>query len=296
MHLRRKGEDSVSKTIDLEYVSSGHHGASFDDGSPEMGEESSSSELTERYTPTSPPPVRVIPEPATGGWRRLRVIESGKQARSASSSSSAGNHGPRTQRLRESRKTPFSRSPPRRSLRGDDEDLDTILKAQRQEDEANLKGGHTDLPKRKREILSDTGFRLRKERTDDLVEGLRNVRAVRALSTSHSRRRVPTDLDPPPPPPLGEDPDDADSEDDAEIGMVSETLATLGMESEGQVCDLKKASRVILTIRQLRRIMAAKESIFKYGIFVPKSEREAESSPEAPRWRAGRDLEWFRLR
>jgi hypothetical protein len=42
--------------------------------------------------------------------------------------------------------------------------------------------------------------------------------------------------------------------------------------------------------------MAAKESIFKYGIFVPRSEREAELSPEAPRWRAGKDLEWLRLR
>ncbi len=55
-------------------------------------------------------------------------------------------------------------------------------------------------------------------------------------------------------------------------------------------------TRVVLTVRQLRRVMAAKESLFKYGTFVPKSEREADASPEAPRWRAGRDLEWLRLR
>jgi hypothetical protein len=42
--------------------------------------------------------------------------------------------------------------------------------------------------------------------------------------------------------------------------------------------------------------MAAKESLFKFGTFVPKSDREADSSPEAPRWRAGKDLEWMRLR
>ena len=41
--------------------------------------------------------------------------------------------------------------------------------------------------------------------------------------------------------------------------------------------------------------MAAKESLFKFGTFVPRSEREADASPEPPRWRAGRDLEWFRL-
>jgi hypothetical protein len=52
---------------------------------------------------------------------------------------------------------------------------------------------------------------------------------------------------------------------------------------------------VLLTKRVLRRIMAAKESLFKFGTFVPKNDREAESSPEAARWRAGRTLEWVRL-
>jgi hypothetical protein len=41
--------------------------------------------------------------------------------------------------------------------------------------------------------------------------------------------------------------------------------------------------------------LAAKESLFKFGTFVPKNDREAESSPEATRWKAGRDLEWVRL-
>ena len=52
---------------------------------------------------------------------------------------------------------------------------------------------------------------------------------------------------------------------------------------------------VFLTKRVLRRIMAAKESLFKFGTFVPKNDREAESSPESARWKAGRSLEWVRL-
>ncbi len=39
------------------------------------------------------------------------------------------------------------------------------------------------------------------------------------------------------------------------------------------------------------RILKAQESMFKYGTFIPKSDREAEQSPEAPRWRSGRTLE-----
>ncbi len=122
---------------------------------------------------------------------QLRMIESGEQARSASSSSSAGIRNPRTRRPRESRKTPFTRSPPRRSLRGDD-DLDEILKAQQREDEANPTEGYTALPKRKREVLSDTDFRLRKERTDGLVEGLWNVRELSTYLPGDGSRQILT--------------------------------------------------------------------------------------------------------
>jgi hypothetical protein len=52
---------------------------------------------------------------------------------------------------------------------------------------------------------------------------------------------------------------------------------------------------VLLSQRVLRRVLSAKESIFKFGTFVPKNDRQADSSPEAPRWKAGRDLEWLRL-
>jgi hypothetical protein len=52
---------------------------------------------------------------------------------------------------------------------------------------------------------------------------------------------------------------------------------------------------VVFSPRQLRQVMATRETLFKFGTFVPKNDREANSSPEAPRWRAGRDLEWLRL-
>jgi hypothetical protein len=72
----------------------------------------------------------------------------------------------------------------------------------------------------------------------------------------------------------------------------------LGIEKEVFDRSPGRAARkvLVLTARQLRRVMAAKESLFKFGTFVPRSEREADASPEAPRWRAGRDLEWFRLK
>jgi hypothetical protein len=47
--------------------------------------------------------------------------------------------------------------------------------------------------------------------------------------------------------------------------------------------------------RVLRRILAAKESLVKFGTFVPRNDRQADMSPEATIWKAGRDLEWFRL-
>ena len=50
-----------------------------------------------------------------------------------------------------------------------------------------------------------------------------------------------------------------------------------------------------LPARILRRIFKAQETLFKYGTLIPKSDREAELSPEAVQWRSGRQLEWLRL-
>jgi hypothetical protein len=52
----------------------------------------------------------------------------------------------------------------------------------------------------------------------------------------------------------------------------------------------------ILASKTIIRILKSQESLFKYGTFIPRTDREAEISPEAPRWRSGRALEWIRLR
>jgi hypothetical protein len=100
-----------------------------------------------------------------------------------SSSTGSGEHGsssvhprPRPRRLRESRKTPFSQSPTSRSSHFLDDGIDAILETQRLED-AKVPSGDDrgDQPKRKREKLSDSEYRLRKERTDGLIDGYRQV-------------------------------------------------------------------------------------------------------------------------
>jgi hypothetical protein len=54
--------------------------------------------------------------------------------------------------------------------------------------------------------------------------------------------------------------------------------------------------KIFLTTKTLRRILNFKESIMKYGIFVPRNDHEADISPEHLRWDSGRQLEWMRLR
>jgi hypothetical protein len=51
----------------------------------------------------------------------------------------------------------------------------------------------------------------------------------------------------------------------------------------------------MLSTRVLRKILKAQETLFKYGTLIPRSDQEANSSPEAIRWKSGRQLEWLRL-
>ncbi len=51
-----------------------------------------------------------------------------------------------------------------------------------------------------------------------------------------------------------------------------------------------------LCSKVVRRILAARESIFKYGIYLPRNDRDADASPERARWHSGRQLEWIRLK
>ena len=45
----------------------------------------------------------------------------------------------------------------------------------------------------------------------------------------------------------------------------------------------------------MRLMLKAKASIFKYGVHVPKNDREVDLSPERRIWKAARTLEWLRL-
>jgi hypothetical protein len=53
--------------------------------------------------------------------------------------------------------------------------------------------------------------------------------------------------------------------------------------------------KALITVKTIRRILNFKESIMKYGVFVPKNDNEADASPEHLRWESGRMLEWMRL-
>jgi hypothetical protein len=89
-------------------------------------------------------------------------------------------------------------------------------------------------------------------------------------------------------------------------GEVSAAIQSSGFSAETIVCpvivvpldnDGAPPSRgmVYLSQRTIRKVLAAKETLFKFGTFVPRNESEALRSPEAARWIAGRDLEWLRM-
>jgi hypothetical protein len=59
--------------------------------------------------------------------------------------------------------------------------------------------------------------------------------------------------------------------------------------------ETRDSRKAFLSVKTLRRILNAKESIFKYGIFVPRNDKDADSFPEHARWASGRTLEWMRL-
>jgi hypothetical protein len=287
LHHRRKGENAESRTVCPDYVS---------------------------------PRRSRAKSPVNGELQALSSTEKGEDEGDGHTSDSGTSRG--------RGKTPFSLSPPPRRSEFAfprqyefDDEMDAILEAQRLADERAPRPDPTGSPKRKREVLSDEEYRLRKERTDDLFEGYRSVRSSTALPPpkllskdedqpgieeaegkgEQLNQEREADCKDKPVPLQGDssrrsEDDDSDSGDDPKMMVVREALA--GLSFGGGTCKQDKdvTTRIVLTVRQIRRVIAAKESLFKFGTFVPKSEREADASPEAPCWRAGRDLEWFRLR
>jgi hypothetical protein len=112
----------------------------------------------------------------------LRKRRSGRGESSQSSSNKEGKQkGVKSPHDLSSPGCPLPRNS--RNLHAVSDDLDTILEAQRLEDTGAPSSDPTVSPKRKREVISDSDYRLRKERTDNLVKGLRQVRE-RSLSPS----------------------------------------------------------------------------------------------------------------
>jgi hypothetical protein len=60
--------------------------------------------------------------------------------------------------------------------------------------------------------------------------------------------------------------------------------------------DVAKWPMPTLSKTAIRRMMKAQPSIFKFGVHIPRNDAEADRSPERVQWRAGRTLEWLRLR
>ncbi len=53
----------------------------------------------------------------------------------------------------------------------------------------------------------------------------------------------------------------------------------------------KGIRKALITVKTVRRILNFKESIMKYGVFIPRNDSEADASPEHLRWDSGRMLE-----
>jgi hypothetical protein len=129
--------------------------------------------------------------------------------------------------------------------------------------------------------LIDSESILRQSRTQALWKGLARVRVLRAQMSSYANSPMTR-------PAFGWD------AVTPEVDVLSPTsLPLLGENLDATHFSSRK---IFLTTKIIRRVLNFKESIMKYGIFIPRNDREADASPEAPRWDSGRQLEWLRLR
>jgi hypothetical protein len=154
------------------------------------------------------------------------------------------------------------------------------------------------------------------ERKEKVEQHIRRSRAADSGRPSSVLPREDEEDDPPPPPPfithtyvipysqggvlvafstVPESPSASETTSNTE--GVSDVSGTVQSDPYFKVSICREPIRklVLLSKRVLRLIMAAKESLVKFGTFVPRNDREAGLSPEASRWKAGRDLEWLRL-
>jgi hypothetical protein len=106
-----------------------------------------------------------------------------------------------------------------------DAEFDALLETQRAEDVNASALGPPSISKRKREVITDHEYRLRKERTDSLLAGYQNV--ILRRSPRLRNKSIPDDLTPPPP--FLDRGDESDGDDpDPDLRMVERVERNLG--------------------------------------------------------------------
>jgi hypothetical protein len=129
----------------------------------------------------------------------------------------------------------------------------------------------------------DQDSRLRQKRTEDLWKGLRRLMSHRLLLRHDISLTDP-------------EPDLSPSEESMQWRLLNaedKYEAAVILQPPNEVSFSTR--KIFLTTKTLRRILNFKESIVKYGIFIPRNDNEADQSPERVRWASGRELEWMRL-
>jgi hypothetical protein len=87
-----------------------------------------------------------------------------------------------------------------------------------------------------------------------------------------------------------------DGEDSSSVGEKGERwISLVGSAAKLRELASKEVRKALITVKTIRRVLNFKESIMKYGVFVPRNDSEADASPEHHRWESGRMLEWMRL-
>ncbi len=132
-------------------------------------------------------------------------------------------------------------------------------------------------------LRNDNDSRLRQARTENLWKGLRRLLTHRfKVSQDGSSYGSESDLD---------------SETELMLGRLMNATdkyeAAVIIQPPNE--DAFSTRKIFLSTKTMRRILNFKESIMKYGIFVPRNDNEADNSPERIRWASGRQLEWMRL-
>ena len=68
------------------------------------------------------------------------------------------------------------------------------------------------------------------------------------------------------------------------------------VQSQLSVQDLAKWPVPYMSRDDIRKMLKVAPSVFRFGVHIPRNDTEADRSPERVQWRAGRTLEWLRMK